>query len=256
MAVIVEEHGGPEVLRWQARALPQRGPGQVRVRVEATGVNYADVLSRRGGYGPGAPLPFVPGLDAAGTVDRHAQDFVALTLELTGGRGADVILDSVSGETAERGLIRVPKNSVTCYGIFSTRGRGKRDGFPGIGLEQRRRRGTSGAVPDVTEMDGIRMSCLARFGRLVTYGHAGGRPGLIPTAPLHREGRAVIGYSGSTLRQHRPEQARAVAQAALGALARGEVHLHGPLPLPLAEAEEAHQLVEAGQVRGRLTLLA
>ncbi|MBZ9753370.1 alcohol dehydrogenase catalytic domain-containing protein [Deinococcus sp. HMF7604] len=60
--------------------MPQPGPGQVRVRVEATGVNYADVLARRGGYGPGGRLPFVPGLDAAGVVDALGEDVTGLAV--------------------------------------------------------------------------------------------------------------------------------------------------------------------------------
>ncbi|WP_232337799.1 alcohol dehydrogenase catalytic domain-containing protein [Deinococcus arboris] len=79
-AITVQVHGGPEVLTWQERPLPQPGPGQVRVRVEATGVNYADVLARRGGYGPGGRLPFVPGLDAAGVVDALAEEVTGLAV--------------------------------------------------------------------------------------------------------------------------------------------------------------------------------
>ena len=50
------------------REEPVAGPGQVVVDIEATGVNYADVMMRRGLYVGGPQPPFVPGLEVAGTV--------------------------------------------------------------------------------------------------------------------------------------------------------------------------------------------
>lgn len=78
-AIVVGAFGGPEQLRLQARPVPapgpgqvliRAGPGQVLIRVRLTGVNYADILARRGGYDAGAQPPFVPGLDALGTVEQ------------------------------------------------------------------------------------------------------------------------------------------------------------------------------------------
>lgn len=69
-ALVVETPGGPEAMELVERALPEPGPGQVRVRVAASGVNRADLIQRRGGYPapPGWP-PDIPGLEVAGTVD-------------------------------------------------------------------------------------------------------------------------------------------------------------------------------------------
>ena len=62
--------GGPEVLQVVENPDPEPGTGQVRVRVKAIGVNFADIMMRMGLY-PGAPkTPFVPGYEAAGVVDR------------------------------------------------------------------------------------------------------------------------------------------------------------------------------------------
>lgn len=47
---------------------PRPGPGQVRVRIAAASLNYRDLMVVRGGYGPGAPAPFVPGSDGVGKV--------------------------------------------------------------------------------------------------------------------------------------------------------------------------------------------
>ncbi len=68
-AVVIREHGGPEVLRLEVRELPEPGPGEVRVRVHAVGLNHLDVWVRKGVPGHTFPLPIVPGSDVAGTVD-------------------------------------------------------------------------------------------------------------------------------------------------------------------------------------------
>ena len=61
--------GGPEVFKWIEDDLPVPAPGQVRVKVIAAGVAFADVLMRHGLY-PGAPaFPFAPGYDIVGEVD-------------------------------------------------------------------------------------------------------------------------------------------------------------------------------------------
>jgi synaptic vesicle membrane protein VAT-1 len=68
-SVAISRLGGPEVLEVRESADPTPGNGQIRVRVKAVGVNFADILMRMGLY-PGAPsVPFVPGYEAAGVVD-------------------------------------------------------------------------------------------------------------------------------------------------------------------------------------------
>ena len=68
-AFVLERHGGPEVLRIVAVPDPVPGPGQVRVRVEAIGLNYAEILSRKGLYGWAPRMPYTPGMEANGTID-------------------------------------------------------------------------------------------------------------------------------------------------------------------------------------------
>jgi NADPH:quinone reductase-like Zn-dependent oxidoreductase len=68
-AVVVTRHGPPEVLAVQQRPDPVPGSGQVRIAVEAAGLNFADVLGRAGMY-PDAPRPpCVLGYEVAGRVD-------------------------------------------------------------------------------------------------------------------------------------------------------------------------------------------
>lgn len=66
-AVRVHEVGGPEVLRWEAVELPEPGPGEVRVRHAAIGLNFIDTYQRTGLYP--VPLPAVLGSEAVGVVE-------------------------------------------------------------------------------------------------------------------------------------------------------------------------------------------
>lgn len=68
-AIRVHEHGGPEVLRWEAVEVPAPGPGEVRIRHTAVGLNFIDVYYRTGLY-PAPSLPFVPGAEGAGVVEE------------------------------------------------------------------------------------------------------------------------------------------------------------------------------------------
>ena len=61
--------GAPEVLELRQASDPEPGPGQIRVRVAAAGVNFADILARMGLYPDAPPLPAVVGYEVAGTVD-------------------------------------------------------------------------------------------------------------------------------------------------------------------------------------------
>lgn len=68
MAIDPETAGGPEVLVPVERPVPVPGAGEVLIRVEAAGVNRADLLQRRGHYPPPPGASSIPGLEAAGTV--------------------------------------------------------------------------------------------------------------------------------------------------------------------------------------------
>lgn len=67
-AVQVTRYGGPEVLAYVDAPDPAPGETQVLIKVEAIGVNFADTRAREGGHRSAAPPPFIPGLEAAGTV--------------------------------------------------------------------------------------------------------------------------------------------------------------------------------------------
>jgi NADPH2:quinone reductase len=67
-AIEITAPGGPEVLRETQRPDPTPGPGEVLIRVAASGVNRPDVLQRKGAYPPPAGASDLPGLEVAGTL--------------------------------------------------------------------------------------------------------------------------------------------------------------------------------------------
>lgn len=69
-AIVVRAFGGPEVLQLEEVPRPAPGPHEVLVRIEAVGVNPYDTYMRSGGYAISPDLPYTPGADAAGTVER------------------------------------------------------------------------------------------------------------------------------------------------------------------------------------------
>lgn len=69
-AVVLRSHGGPDVLRTETVHVAAPGPGQVRLRQTAIGVNYHDVYIRDGSYAGWMALPGVPGVEAAGVVEE------------------------------------------------------------------------------------------------------------------------------------------------------------------------------------------
>jgi len=67
-AVVITKHGGPGVLQVQERPDPEIGPGEVRIQVAASGINFADVMARMGLYADAPKTPCVVGYEVAGTV--------------------------------------------------------------------------------------------------------------------------------------------------------------------------------------------
>ncbi len=66
-AIRVNEYGGPEVLSYEDVPVPEPGPGEARVRLAASGVNYIDIYQRTGAYPK--DLPFILGQEGAGEVE-------------------------------------------------------------------------------------------------------------------------------------------------------------------------------------------
>ncbi|HWI88721.1 MAG TPA: quinone oxidoreductase, partial [Sphingomicrobium sp.] len=77
-AIRVHQTGGPEVLQWEEVEVGEPGPGQVRLREEAAGLNFIDVYHRTGLYPQ--PMPFTPGVEGAGVIDAIGPDVTGLSI--------------------------------------------------------------------------------------------------------------------------------------------------------------------------------
>ena len=89
----VKAFGGPEVMIWEALNLGDLAPGAVRVRVRASGINFAETRMRAGDYS-GQELPFVMGMEVAGTVEQIGDGVSGLAV-------GDRIFGRVRGAHAE-----------------------------------------------------------------------------------------------------------------------------------------------------------
>jgi len=79
LAIRIHELGGPGVLQPESVDVGQPGPGEVRIRHTAIGLNYIDVYFRTGLYS-GPELPFVPGIEAAGVVEAVGEGVTEFTV--------------------------------------------------------------------------------------------------------------------------------------------------------------------------------
>jgi NADPH2:quinone reductase len=77
-AIRIHEAGGPDVLRYEEVPLPEPGPGEARVRVDAVGVNFIDIYHRSGSIS--IEPPFTPGSEASGVVDALGSGAVGLAV--------------------------------------------------------------------------------------------------------------------------------------------------------------------------------
>jgi NADPH:quinone reductase len=66
-AIRIHEYGGPDVLKWEKVDVGRPGPGEIKIRQTAIGLNFIDIYVRTGLY-PQALLPFVPGMEGVGVV--------------------------------------------------------------------------------------------------------------------------------------------------------------------------------------------
>ncbi len=96
-AIQIHATGGPEVLQLAELPIPEPGPGQVLIRVEAVGVNFIEIYFRKGIYK--ATMPLIPGSEAAGTVEKLGHG-------VTGFEEGDLVASvSVQGSYAEYALV-------------------------------------------------------------------------------------------------------------------------------------------------------
>ncbi len=106
-AIRVNEHGGPESLAYEELEAPEPGPGQARVRLAASGVNFIDVYMRSGVY-PGEP-PFTLGLEGAGEVEAVGEGVEEISV------GDHVAWAGVPGSYAEQ--VVAPADKLVAFNV-------------------------------------------------------------------------------------------------------------------------------------------
>jgi NADPH2:quinone reductase len=100
-AVVVHDHGGPEVLSFEAHPVGDPGLGQIKLRQHAIGVNFVDVYQRTGLYP--VTTPFVAGNEGAGEVTAVGADVTAFKA------GDRVVYQGTPGAYAEERLLPADK---------------------------------------------------------------------------------------------------------------------------------------------------
>ena len=237
--IVLPGIGEPESLEVRTRELPEPGPGEVVVRVDATGVSFAEQQMRRGKYYDQPAFPFVPGYDLVGVVERAGpgsddpavgQPVAALTKV---GAWADrVVLDAadvvplpagtdpvaaetvvVNGVTAWRMLHRAArvKRGQTIVVLGAAGGVGstlvqlaRHAGIRVIGTAgaaQQERLGELGAIPVDYRAEDVpaRVRELAPEGVAGVFDHVGG-PGIADSWRMLARGGTLVSYGTASTR--------------------------------------------------------
>jgi putative PIG3 family NAD(P)H quinone oxidoreductase len=318
-AIVFDQPGGAEVLRYADAPDPEPAAGELLVRVRATAVNRADLLQRRGGYAPPPGASPILGLELAGEVVRPAGGWQAgdrVMAVVTGGGYAELAAvpagmamrvpegmpferaaaipeafltaylnlftlgDLQAGEVA---LIHAGASGVGSAAIQLARAAGARV-IATAGAEQKlalcRELGAELAIDYKAEPFAERvlaasggrgadvvldfvgapywegnMAALAPYGRLMLIGFLGGSRGQLDLGAIMGKSLTV---RGTTLRRTPLDRKIALAQAfaafALPRFERGELRPVVDTVLPLAQAAEAHRLLEANRNAGKVVL--
>lgn len=323
--------GGPEMVHVFEEVVPQPQSGEVRVRVLASGVAFADVLCRRGLYPFMPQMPFTPGYDLVGVVDRLGDDVIDLhENQLVGallpkfGANADfvclpqklcvpvpegigapqattvilnyltayrILVNKAGARPGERVLVHSAAGGVGTallqlgrvmgLEMFGTTSSGKlalvaRQGATPIDYKTE---DFAQVVHDLTG-DGVDIVCdavggetmarsyglLRKNGRLVSYGMlstAGGdKLSALPTLArlawyrLKPDGKQAMLYGdtpGAAKKDN--DWYRESLTNLFEMLAAGQIEPVIGAQLPLTEIAQAHQMLESGDVQGKIVLL-
>lgn len=118
-AVVVRRTGGADRLEVLELPMPVPGPGDVLIRVEATGVAFADTLMRMGVY-PGVKVPFTPGYEIVGTIvagNGIAAGTRVAALTVTGGAARFAVVPAVDCVTVPDGVSSAAAAALVLNGL-------------------------------------------------------------------------------------------------------------------------------------------
>src|SRR6266700_1023470 len=255
-AVIAEKHGGPEVLRLAERDAPVPGPGQLLVDVAAAGVNFADIYRRQGLPPYAGDVPYVAGLEGAGTVaaagpgtDRVG-DRVAWT-DVPGSYAEQVIVPADRAVGVPEGVDLEVAAAVMLQGMtahYLSSGT-----YPVARGEAVVVHAAAGGVGRATFDDSL--AALRRRGYMVLYGAASG-----PVPPLELQRLAT----GGSLYVTRPTLVSYIttrddlvhrADDLFSWIEQGTLAVRIGGRYPLDQAARAHEDLAARRTTGKLILL-
>ena len=169
-AIRIHEHGGPEVLRWEDVEVGAPGPGQVRVKHSAVGLNYIDTYQRSGLYP--LELPLTLGMEGAGVVEELGEGVSGLAV------GDRVAYPAPLGSYAEARLAPADRMIKLPDGIED-------------------RQAAAMMLQGLTVQYLIRQTHRVQAGETVLFHAAAGGVGLIACQWLKHLGATVIGTVGS-----------------------------------------------------------
>lgn len=320
-AVRFHKTGGPDVLIYEEISDPIPAEGEVLIRIEAVGLNFADVMRRRGDdYPEPSPLPFILGAEVAGTIAAVGP---GVTLELgtpvlaTPGAGgyaqyicvpADIVIPLPPGVSAvqaaalvgqgltaalalrqaarlapgESVLIEAAAGGVGSFAVQLAKlyGAGKviaaastpekRSIAEGLGADasvdylapdwfEKVRELTDGRGVDIVlemvggETVGKALEAMAPFGRMVYLGQSSGKRAQIDPWHLTVPNRTVTGfYIGAYFAN--PDLIQTTLREIIGFILAGKLSLQVGTILPLSQAAEAHRLLEGRETIGKVVL--
>jgi putative PIG3 family NAD(P)H quinone oxidoreductase len=318
-AILFDQPGEPDVLRYDDAPDPQPGADELLVRVHATAVNRADLLQRRGGYAPPPGASPILGLELAGEVVQPAGEWRAgdrVMAVVTGGGYAELaaVPAGMAMRIPERFSYQeaaaIPEAFLTAYLNLFTLGRLQpgevaliHAGASGVGTAaiqlvraagaraivtagtdtkltlcrelgaeqainytsesfvERVQAATGGRGADVV-LDFVgapywdsNMAALALGGRLLLIGFLGGSRGQLDLGMLMGKSLTI---ASTTLRRTPLVQKVALTQAfsefALARFERGELRPVIDRVMPIAQAAEAHGVLEANSNAGKVVL--
>lgn len=128
MEIVLPGIGEPDSLQAVERELGPPAPGQARLRVEATGISFAEQQMRRGKYYDQPPFPFVPGYDLVGTVEQVGEGVARIApgdrvaaLTKIGGWASHVLLEADDLVALPAGLGALEAETVVVNGVTAWR---------------------------------------------------------------------------------------------------------------------------------------
>lgn len=318
--------GGPQELICEELPVPSPAAGEVLIRVEVAGINYADTIRRRGEpYPMPTPLPFNPGGEVVGAVVEcglgvdagwiekrvlvalvsgggYAQYAVApatmliplpnelaaehaLALHIQGLTAALALKDAGGLMPGQSVFIEAATGGVGSMAVQLARLFGARQVIAGVGSGNKRslalESGADAAVDysqenwpqHVLELTGGRgvdllldMTCgtllrqgigaLATFGRAVIYGSADPLHHVPDLLSLVARGQSLVGFYLALYFQHRPDVPIAMLKELAAHVMAGRLRPRIGAVLPLVEAAQAHRLLESRKSSGKIVLQA